>query len=93
MGPNFGTAIRGSGIDAPRGTYKTGGGTVRWPYAIPRHERQRTGISARQQRRRRTARLRLVKAMRKASVAALKMADSFGATATAAVRFSKVLAR
>lgn len=73
------------------------GGPMRTIYAgrsiRAREERRRTGISARQQRRRRTARLRLVKYMRKASVAALKMADSFGATATAAVRFSKVLAR
>jgi hypothetical protein len=34
-------------------------GTRRWHYPIPRHERQQTGISARQQRKRRSAARRI----------------------------------
>lgn len=63
MGPNQGTARWGGGANlvlypAPQGEYKTGGAPMTRGYSLPRHERRRTGISARQQKRRRTKALR-----------------------------------
>lgn len=60
--------------------------TIRWVYAIPRTERRHTGISFRQQKRRRTETMRMVRKLNRVAKAAGELAESFEHTAAAAKR-------